>query len=59
MPLGIGSFAADYGWEGRTAQQWRAGMIELARSSPNVYVKLGGQTQPHVGHNFHLRPKVS
>ena len=55
-PLGIGSFAKDYGWDGKTADEWRAGMTELAKC-PNVYVKLGGQTQPHAGHNFHLRPK--
>ena len=24
---------------------------------PTPQLKLGGQTQPHVGHNFHLRPR--
>lgn len=39
MPLGIGSFAKDYGWGGKTADAWRKGMTALAQSSPNVYVR--------------------
>ena len=47
MPLGIGSFAEEYGWEGKTAEEWRTGITALAQC-PNVFLKLGGQTQPHV-----------
>ena len=54
MPLGIGQYAEERGWQGRTAAKWRDGMLELAKC-PNVYVKLGGLTQPHAGHDFNLR----
>ena len=42
MPLGIASFAVDYGWAGATAEAWRAGITALA-ACPNVFVKLGGR----------------
>eukprot|EP01051_Picozoa_sp_SAG22_P023535 SAG22_NODE_6116_length_896_cov_1.590966_1_plen_57_part_00 len=31
-------------------------MEELVKCE-NVFVKLGGLTQPHAGHGFNLRPK--
>jgi|EP01047_Picozoa_sp_COSAG01_P003449 predicted TIM-barrel fold metal-dependent hydrolase len=57
MPLGMGEpFAAERGWAtGSTARQWREGMIELAKC-PNVFVKLGGLTQPHAGERAVARP---
>jgi predicted TIM-barrel fold metal-dependent hydrolase len=54
MPLGVATFAADYGWDGKTAEEWRAGMTELAKNT-NVVCKLGGQGMTCVGHNFNLR----
>ena len=56
MPLGISSFASERGWDGSVATEWRAG-IEALSKFPNVYVKLGGLTQPHAGFEFNLRAK--
>ncbi len=56
MPLGISSFASERGWQGTVATEWRAGIEALAKC-PNVFVKLGGLTQPHAGFDFNTKSK--
>jgi L-fuconolactonase len=53
-PLGIGPYKDK---KADTFAQWKAGIIEVAKASPNVVVKLGGLGMPIGMFDFYTRPK--
>ncbi len=53
-PLGIGPYKDK---KAETFAQWKAGIIEVAKASPNVVVKLGGLGMPIGMFDFYTRPK--
>jgi predicted TIM-barrel fold metal-dependent hydrolase len=54
MPLGVGPFAAERGWDGAVSREWRENVKALA-AQPNVYMKLGGLPMPVCGLGFERR----
>lgn len=58
-PVGAcGNHVSAPAYQGKQAdivQKWKADMARIARDCPNVFVKVGGNAMPHLGHGFAAR----
>lgn len=46
---------AYHGKQAEVVERWKVEMTRIARDCPNVYVKVGGNALPHLGHGFDCR----